>query len=124
MFRHGAIADGYYTVLNNYDGKVYTFGKGPSATTVSAPDVAVEVGQTFTITGTVTDQSPGQKDTPAISDEDMSAWMEYMHMQKNRPADAKGVTVNLVAMFRIGKFIDVLDIINNTPLNNLLAVTR
>jgi len=74
---------------------------------VSAPDTAVEVGQSFTITGTVTDQSPGQKDTPAISDDDMSAWMEYMHMQKNRPKDAKGVDVTLAAVDPNGNTISI-----------------
>ncbi|MHA2324977.1 MAG: outer membrane protein assembly factor BamB family protein [Promethearchaeota archaeon] len=107
MLRHGAIADGYYTVLNNYDGKVYTFGKGQSATTVSAPDIAVELGESFTITGTVTDQSPGQTGTPAISDEDMSAWMEYIHMQKNIPGDAKGVEVLLDAIDPNGNYIQI-----------------
>ncbi len=95
MLRNPAVVDGLLTALNSYDGKVYTFGKGPSATTVTAPMTAIELGQTFTITGTVTDLSPGQEGTPAISDEDMAAWMEYLHMQKVLPADAEGVKVKL-----------------------------
>lgn len=98
MLRNPVVADGLLTALNSYDGKVYTFGKGPSATTVAAPIAAVQVGQKFTITGTVTDQSPGQKGTPAISEEDMAAWMEYLHLQKALPANAKGVTVKLTAI--------------------------
>jgi len=96
--RMGAISNGYYTSLNSLDGQVYTFGKGPSKTTVAAPLSAVPVGQTFTIVGTVTDQSPGQKDTPCISDADMSAWMEYLHQQKPMPTNAAGVTVKLTAI--------------------------
>lgn len=97
MMRHGAISDGLYTVLNSYDGQVYTFGKGPSAITVSAPQTAVPKGTAVLISGTVTDQSPGQKGTPAISDEDMTPWMEYLNMHKPMPQNAKGVPVKLVA---------------------------
>jgi hypothetical protein len=93
-----SIADGYLTAVNQYDNQIYTFGKGPSKTTVSAPLTSVPLGQSFMIAGSVTDQSPGQKDTPAISDIDMSAWMEYLHMQKTKPANAKGVQVTLVAV--------------------------
>jgi hypothetical protein len=50
------------------------------------------------ITGSVTDQSPGAEGTPAMSDEDMSAWMEYMYMQQPKPTDAKGVTVHLTSI--------------------------
>ena len=35
------------------------------------------------------------KGTPAIADEDMESWMEYKFMQQIKPADAKGVPVNL-----------------------------
>ncbi|MCX8150817.1 MAG: PQQ-binding-like beta-propeller repeat protein [Candidatus Bathyarchaeota archaeon] len=96
--RMGAISNGYYTTLNSLDGKIYTFGKGPSKTTVSAPQIAAPLGTPIVITGTVTDQSPGSKDTPAISDADMSAWMEYLHQQKPMPANAKGVEVKLTAI--------------------------
>jgi hypothetical protein len=96
--RHGAISDGIYTVLNSLDGQVYTFGKGPTTTTVNAPQVGAVKGAPVTITGSVTDQSPGQKGTPAIADEWMSAWMEYLHMQKPKPANAVGVPVKLTAI--------------------------
>jgi hypothetical protein len=107
MLRNPVVVDGLLTAINSYDGQVYTFGKGSTATTVTAPMTSVQVGQDFTITGTVTDQSPGQAGTPAISDEDMAAWMEYLHMQKVLPADAKGVTVKLTAI---------------DPNNNLIAI--
>ncbi|MCW3998420.1 MAG: PQQ-binding-like beta-propeller repeat protein [Candidatus Bathyarchaeota archaeon] len=109
MFRNPAVADGLLTALNSYDGQVYTFGRGPSKTTVSAPSVAVEVGQTFTITGTVTDQTPASKDTPAISDEDMTAWMEYLHMQKPIPGDAIGVPVSIDIFDPNGNFFHIGD---------------
>ncbi|PVX26660.1 MAG: hypothetical protein CW691_00745 [Candidatus Bathyarchaeum sp.] len=102
-----AIAYGYLVYLNGYDGKLYCFGKGPSDTTVSAPQTSVASGSSVMITGTVTDQSPGQKGTPAISDESMSAWMEYLHMQKPMPDDAKGVTVMLTAIDPNGNYQEI-----------------
>jgi hypothetical protein len=103
-------ADGILTTMNLYDGQVYAFGKGPSGTTVSAPQTIPALGSSVTITGTVTDQTPtGRrnvnnlvqftlKDTPAISDEDMRRWMEYKFMGQGKPANAKGVEVTLDAI--------------------------
>jgi hypothetical protein len=91
----GAVADGYLVVDNSYDNRIYCFGKGLSATTVTAsPEVSVH-GDSVLVKGTVTDQSSGAKDTPAISDEDMSAWMEYLYMQHPKPSNVKGVEVTL-----------------------------
>ncbi len=95
MMRNPVVADGLLTTLNSYDGQVYTFGKGSSATTVTAPDIAAPVGTGVMIKGTVTDQSPGQKNTPAIAEESMTTWMEYLYMQKPMPMDAKGVQVKI-----------------------------
>jgi outer membrane protein assembly factor BamB len=115
------IADGILTAWNYYDGQVYAFGRGPSATTVTAsPDVSV-LGSSVLVKGTVTDQTPtggrnvnndlqfSLKDTPAISDEDMQAWMQYMFMEQGYPEDAKGVEV----------VVTVLD-----PNNNVYEVGR
>jgi hypothetical protein len=99
----GAIADGYLTASNPYDGYMYVFGKGPSATTVTAPDVAVPLGTAFTIKGTVLDQSPGQPGTPCVSKDSMTTQMEYLHLQM--PIDGLwhnesiiGVPVSLTAL--------------------------
>ncbi|MCX8150270.1 MAG: PQQ-binding-like beta-propeller repeat protein [Candidatus Bathyarchaeota archaeon] len=104
MMRNPAVSDGILTALNSYDGQVYAFGKGPSATTVTAPDTAVPLGTGVMIRGSVTDQSPGQKGTPAVSDESMSAWMEYLYMQRPRPTNVKGVEVVLTAIDPNGNF--------------------
>jgi len=93
-----AIADGYIVSLNAYDNQIYCYGKGPSATTVTAAPKVSAMGSSVIIEGTVTDQSPGAAGTPAISDEDMSAWMEYMYMQQPMPKDAQGVKVKLTAI--------------------------
>ena len=90
-----AIADGYIVTLNLYDNRIYCYGKGPSATTVTAAPKVTTLGSSVLIEGTVTDQSPGAKGTPAMSDESMSDWMEYMYMQKPYPEDATGVEVYL-----------------------------
>jgi hypothetical protein len=96
------VADGYLVAFNGYDNQIYTFGKGPTATTVTATS---GVGNAVTIQGTITDQSPGQTclgipaaGTPAISDESMSAWMEYLYMQQPEPTNATGVPVHLTAI--------------------------
>ena len=97
--RAPAISDGILTVINSYDNQIYTIGKGPTKTIVTAPNTAMTFGQSLVIGGSVTDQTSGPnsklKDTPAISDESMSEWMEYMYMQKPMPTNAIGVPVTL-----------------------------
>lgn len=75
--------------------------------TVAAPQTIVPLGTGVMITGSVTDQSPGQPDTPAISDTDMTAWMEYVHMQKPIPVNATGVPVKLTAVGPDGRTTDI-----------------
>jgi hypothetical protein len=108
------VADGYLVALNDYDGQIYTFGKGLSATTVSVPTTAVPMGTPVLIQGTVTDQSPGQTclgipaaGTPAIADSNMSAWMQYLYMQQSKPTTATGVKVHLTATDPNGNFQDL-----------------
>ena len=111
-----ALADGYLLMPNAYDNQLYCYGKGLSATTVSAPETTQTLGTEILVKGTVTDQSPGQtrqgipaKGTPAISDDSMTAWMEYLYMQQPMPTNATGVEV----------VIEVLD-----PNNNYYEVGR
>ena len=116
------IADGILLGLNGYDNQIYAFGRGPSATTVTAsPKVSVH-GSNVLIEGTVTDQTASGrhnindnidftlKGTPAISDENMSAWMEYMFQQRPKPTDAKGVEVTLDAIDPNGNFVHIGDV--------------
>lgn len=102
-----AIADGYLTAVNALDNQIYVIGKGPSKTTVSAPQTVVAKGTSVMITGKVTDQSVGAKDTPAISDDSMQSWMEYVYMQKVIPTDAIGVSVSLTAVSPNGVSTDI-----------------
>jgi outer membrane protein assembly factor BamB len=92
------VADGYLVYYNLYDSQIYCIGKGPSATTVSAPQLAATKGSSVMITGSVTDQSPGAKGAAAISDEYMTPWMEYLYMQQPVPGNTKGATVKLTAI--------------------------
>ncbi len=41
----GAVADGYLAAADTYDGYMYVFGKGKSATTVTAPEMTIAKGQ-------------------------------------------------------------------------------
>ncbi|MBC7129968.1 PQQ-binding-like beta-propeller repeat protein [Candidatus Bathyarchaeota archaeon] len=113
--RNPAIADGYLTALNYLDGKVYTIGKGPSATTVYVERDVIPLGSTVLIKGTVLDQSPAQPDTPAVAKESMSAWMEYLHMQKPCPQEVKGVPVDLYAIYPDGSY-KYVDTVTTEPL--------
>ncbi len=97
-----AISDGILTACNAYDNQIYTIGKGPSKTTVEAPMSGVAVGSVITIRGTVTDQTPASKDTPAIADEFMGEWMGYLHQQKPKPICAIGVPVTITVVDKNG----------------------
>ncbi len=108
----GAVADGYLTASNAYDGYMYVFGKGISTTTVTSPDVAIPKGTSIVIKGTVLDQSPAQPGTPCVSKQSMATQMEYLHMQ--HPIDGldhnvtlTGVPVTLTAIDPNGNVIAI-----------------
>jgi hypothetical protein len=97
-YKPTAIAEGILFATNAYDGCSYAFGKGETATTVSVQPAVCAIGGSVLITGSVIDLSPAQPNTPAVSDESMSAWMEYLHMQQPFPGNATGVKVHLIAL--------------------------
>ncbi|MCW4014747.1 MAG: PQQ-binding-like beta-propeller repeat protein [Candidatus Bathyarchaeota archaeon] len=112
-----AVADGFFAFLNCYDMKVYSVGKGPSSTTVTASPKIIDDGDNVLIEGTVLDIATGTTQdeqiarfpsgVPAVSDESMSGWMEYVYMQKPMPDDVKGVTVTLTAIDPNGNYQDI-----------------
>jgi outer membrane protein assembly factor BamB len=102
-----AVTDGYMDVYNGYDNRMYCFGKGETATTVSASPKTSVHGDSVLIEGTVTDQSPGAKGTAAIADASMTAWMEYLYMQKPMPTNATGVPVTLSVLDSNGNYRDI-----------------
>jgi outer membrane protein assembly factor BamB len=111
------IADGIMTYLNYYDMQIYAIGKGPSVTTVTASPKVVAYGNQMLIEGTVIDTAAGTaldeqtarfpNGVPAVSDASMSAWMEYVYMQKPKPTDVTGVLVHLTAIDPNGNFQDL-----------------
>jgi outer membrane protein assembly factor BamB len=100
-----AAADGYLTMMNGLDNNIYSVGRGPSATTVSAPQAGLSFGQSVVISGTVMDISAGTTQdqqaadfpngVPCASDAVMKDWMGYVYQQKPVPANFEGVEVIL-----------------------------
>jgi hypothetical protein len=105
-----AIADGYMTTLDCYDNQIYTFGKGPTLTTVGVQPF----GSKIVISGSICDISAGSSQDavttnfphglPCVSDESMSAWMEYIYKQQQYPTDATGVQIALNVMDANGNY--------------------
>ncbi len=98
----GAVADGYLTFDDRYDGYMYVFGKGTSTTTVSAPQTQMTSGTSVIISGKVLDNSPGivaattaqsgalapmknlrgLDEVACVSKDSMSTYMEYLFGQE------------------------------------------
>jgi PQQ enzyme repeat len=99
------IADSTMVIFNTYDNGIYAVGKGPSATTVEAPDAGIPFGSSVMIHGSVTDISAGTQEyaisarfpngVPAVADEHMGEWMKYVYQQFQRPTNATGVEVTI-----------------------------
>ncbi|MEM2108287.1 MAG: PQQ-binding-like beta-propeller repeat protein [Candidatus Bathyarchaeia archaeon] len=111
------IADNIIAMFDTYDNRIYAIGKGPSATSVAAsPKVSVH-GSKVLVEGTVTDISPGTKDSalqlrfpngvPAVADECMSDWMLYVYKQFPCPANVKGVEVVIEVLDPNGNYYEV-----------------
>jgi len=113
-----AVADGYLVTTNMYDGYMYVFGQGKSATTVTAGPKTIAKGAPVLIEGTVLDQSPGQPNTPCVSKDSMTTQMEYLYLQQ--PIDGiwhnetiTGVPVVLTAIDQDNNVYDIGTVITN-----------
>ena len=114
-----AIADGYLVGLNYLNYQVHVYGKGPTDIEVAASPKVSELGKKVLVEGSVVDISAGTKSSalaprfpdgvPAIADEYMTPWMEYVYHQHEKPTNAMGVEV----------VVSVMD-----PNNNLYEVGR
>jgi hypothetical protein len=110
----GAVAEGYLTFFNEYDGQMYSVGRGPSALTVSAPDVSIPMGSSLLIKGTVTDISAGTNQAtvaakypngvPLASDASMSDWMSHIYQQFAAPTNFTGVPVTISVLDHNGNY--------------------
>ncbi len=125
----GAIADGYLTFEDKYDGYMYIFGKGTSATSVSIPQTQITTGTSVVISGSVLDQSPGivpastapigakapmknnrgLVDVACVSDATMNTYMEYLYNQQ--PIDGMYHNMTVIG---VPVSIDALDPNGNT----------
>ncbi len=109
-----AIANGFLMGYSAYDNQIYTFGRGPSRTTVTAPSVGITTSTPMTITGTVTDISAGSQQQavaanfpnglPAVSDESMSDFMEAVYMQQPMPSNTSGIPVTINVLDSNGNY--------------------
>ncbi len=103
-----AMADGFITTFNAYDNQIYSVGRGPSLTTITASPKIADFKDSVLIEGTVTDISAGTKQSeqaarfptgvPAVADEGMGLWMGYVYQQQSRPTNAQGVDVALTVL--------------------------
>ncbi len=122
-----SIADGYVVGTDTENGIMYAIGKGKTEISVTAPDVAVPKGTAFTIKGSIMDMSPGTPNTPAVSDEDMSEWMDYMYGQNatllNNPPTPTGVPVKLSYQMADGNWQDIGEVTSDAFGNFALSWT-
>jgi len=108
------IGDSIIASMNTYDQQVYALGKGPTEITATASPTVSLHGSSVMIQGKVTDLSPGTNDydkqvrfpsgVPAVADECMNEWMQYVYMQFERPTDVIGVPVKLEAVDPNGNY--------------------
>jgi hypothetical protein len=111
------IVDGYAVLPNAYDNFVYCIGKGSSGTSVNTPLNGITAGNSFTITGAVTDRSPGAvayankyglvNGVPAVSDQSQEGFMEYLYEQQAKPSNLTGVLVKIDAIDPNGNYINL-----------------
>ena len=101
------IAEGYLVSSDEYTGRLNCYGKGKTATTVSASPKIIPDGTMLMLEGTVMDMSPAQPNTPAVSDASMTAWMEYLHMTQPIPMNTTGVEVSLDAVDPNNNFVHI-----------------
>ena len=109
--RPNGIANGYLVGADGENGLQYCIGKGKTAITITAPMTTISVGTGALIQGQVMDMSPAQANTPAVSEGDMSEWMDYLHGQNatmiNSPPTPDGVPVQLTAVSSSGSVTDL-----------------
>ena len=108
------LGDSIIATMDTYDQQIYAIGKGPTTTTVSAPDLSSTFGSSVVIKGTVMDTASGTKNegitarfpngVPAVSDDSQSEWMLYVYKQFGRPLNATGVDVSIDVLDANGNF--------------------
>ncbi|MCL2288894.1 MAG: PQQ-binding-like beta-propeller repeat protein [Candidatus Bathyarchaeota archaeon] len=102
------IGDSIIATMDTYDQQIYAIGKGPSAITVSAPDIGIAANTPVMIKGTIMDVSPGTQNdkiqlrfpngVAAVSDASMNDWMLYVYKQFPQPMTTTGVDIRIDAV--------------------------
>ena len=103
-----AVAYGVMTTFNSYDGQIYAYAQGPSKVTISAPQTGVSTATPITLTGRITDVSPGASQSavaknfpnglPCVSDASMSGLMEAAYEQQPLPSNTTGVPISVYVL--------------------------
>ena len=103
-----AVAYGVMTTFNSYDGQIYAYAQGPSKITINAPSIGATTKTPVTITGTITDVSPGASQSavaknfpnglPCVSDPSMSGLMEAAYEQQPLPSNTTGVPISVYVL--------------------------
>ena len=103
-----AVAYGVMTTFNSYDGQIYAYAQGPSKITINAPSIGATTKTPVTITGTITDVSPGASQSavaknfpnglPCVSDPSMSGLMEAAYEQQPLPSNTTGVPISIYVL--------------------------
>jgi hypothetical protein len=111
------IGDSIIATMDTYDQRIYAIGKGPSAISITAPDIGVSLGSSIIIKGRVTDRSPGTdcyalkarfpNGVPAIADEYMSEWMLHVYKQFPCPVYTEGVEIILETFDSDGEYNEI-----------------
>ncbi|MGA2683283.1 MAG: hypothetical protein ABSF44_15975, partial [Candidatus Bathyarchaeia archaeon] len=109
-----AVVDGQLLAFNAYDNQIYSYGVGPTKTTINAPSVGVTTSTPITITGRVTDISSGSQQTavaanfpnglPCVSDASVEQFMESVYMQEPMPHNITGVPVTFSVIDSNGNY--------------------
>jgi hypothetical protein len=105
-----ATADGFIVAMNGLDNNIYSIGRGPSTTSVTAQAFDTSI----VIRGTVTDVSAGTKQAqqaanfpngvPVSSDASMKDWMGNVYQQKPLPGNFTGVDVTVDVLDSNGNY--------------------
>ncbi|MCL1977974.1 MAG: PQQ-binding-like beta-propeller repeat protein [Candidatus Bathyarchaeota archaeon] len=127
------IGDSIIVTQDTYNQQIYAIGKGPSAMTVTTPDVSIAVNKPILIKGTIMDISPGTQNTalqlrfpngvPAIADACMSEWMLYVYKQFDRPHEAVGVPVTIAAVDPTGNYVTLGNTVSDASGNYVVEFT-
>ncbi|MEJ2272850.1 MAG: hypothetical protein P8X91_10380, partial [Candidatus Bathyarchaeota archaeon] len=90
-----AIGEEMLIAKNEYNGIIYCFGRArTSVDIIVSPTIATQ-GSSILIEGYVSDLSPEVQGEPAVGNNDMARWMEYLYMQRPCPTEVVGVPVQI-----------------------------